>query len=68
MNTSDKQTMGFLRGFGSLVVRVGQGERREREIIFGWTDRLVRKGELQLTYITTMVKWSKNKCMFKNCM
>ena len=48
----------FLQGFCSLVARVIQEEGRERERIFGWTDRLVRKGEQQLTYITTMVKWS----------
>ena len=37
-----------------LVSRVVQEERRERERIFWGTDRLVRKGELQLTFITAM--------------
>ena len=36
-------------------------------IIFGWTDGLVRKRELQLTYITTMANEFQSKCMLKNC-
>ena len=51
----------------SLVSRVVQEERREGERIFGWTDRFVRKGELQLTFTTTMANELQSKYMLKNC-
>ena len=46
----------FLLGFGSLVCKnVSREKERKREK--NWVDRKTcQKGELQLTYITTMVK------------